>query len=159
MIKILKEKSLSRWWEASSKLNKVGEKVSFSDKIKNEKKVEAFRKELFAALEQIPDGKDIQPGWREKLIDQVKTMESSLSHYNTSLIDFFIDSGYGEVTNDFVNAVKDFDPKMSILDTFQAIRNVWIMNSIQILYGMEGQLTPTCRSRGLEKKFFEALVD
>ena len=23
----------------------------------------------------------------------------------------------------------------------------------------EGQLTPTCRSRGLEKKFFEVLVD
>ena len=141
MIKALMEQSLNRWWGASSKQQKSSEKVSFVDKVKNEKQVETFRKELFDTLEQIPEGKEVQPEWREKVIDQVKTMESNLSHYNTSLIDFFIDSGYGEVTNDFVNAVKNFDSKMSVLDIFQAIRNVWIMNSIQILYGMEVKLT------------------
>ena len=32
---------------------------------------------------------------------------------------------------------------MEVYDIFQAIRNVWIMNSIQILYNMEVKLTPS----------------
>jgi hypothetical protein len=141
MINTLKERSLSRWWEASSNLTKVIDKVSFSDKIKNEKKMEAFRKQLFSSLEQIPEGEESQPEWKEKVINQIKTMESNLSYYSISIIDFFIDRGYGKVTDDFIKMVKEFDPYMNVYDIFQAIRNVWIMNSIQILYGMEVELT------------------
>ncbi|NLC45026.1 MAG: hypothetical protein GX783_12205 [Clostridiales bacterium] len=61
MIKPLMEQSISRWWKASSILNKTSEKVSFVDKIKNEKIVEVFRKDLFETLEQIPEDKQFQP--------------------------------------------------------------------------------------------------
>lgn len=143
MIRDLKETALEKWWNTSSELHKTGNSISLVDKIKNEKRIDSFRERLFNTLKQIPEDEEIQPIWANSIISLVKEMESSLSHYDISLLDFFIESGYGDVTDGFIKAVKQFDSKTDVMDIFQAIRNVWIMNSIQILYDMEVKLTPS----------------
>lgn len=139
----LKDRYLSIWWETSAELHKTGEEVSFVEKLRNERKVERFRKKLFATLKQITEEDVNKENWRKQVITQIKEMESNLSNYSISIIDFFIESGYGNITEEFIKEVKEFDPKMEIYDIFQAIRNVWIMNSIQILFNMDVRLTPS----------------
>lgn len=143
MIKRLIDGCLSKWWGTSSTLPKIGDKVPYLDKIKNERKIEGFRKELFKVLELVPENEKEEEALKNKLFSQIKLMESELSNYEDSLIDFFIENGYPKVTEDFIDRVKKFDPEMDVYDIFQAIRNVWIMNSIQILYDMEVKLTPS----------------
>lgn len=143
MIKGLTHKHLSIWWETSAILHMKNEKVSFLDKLRNEKKIENFRKQLFKTLKQVPKSKDEEEYLRKDIFNQIKAMELNISNYEESIIDFFIESGYANITEEFIDAVKEFDPKMGVYDIFQAIRNVWIMNSIQILYSMEVQLTPS----------------
>ena len=143
MIKSLTDKHLSIWWETSAILHMKNEKVSFLDKLRNEKKIENFRKQLFKTLKQVPKSKDEEEYLRKDIFSQIKAMELNISNYEESIIDFFIESGYANITEEFIDAVKEFDPKMGVYDIFQAIRNVWIMNSIQILYSMEVQLTPS----------------
>lgn len=143
MIKSLTEKCLSIWWNISSDLPTIGEKVSYLDKIKNERKIEKFRKELFHKLKVIPKDEKEEEVFRSELFKQIKSMEGELSNYEYSIIDFFVENGYPKITEDFIDKVKEFDPGMDVYDIFQAIRNVWIMNSIQILYNMEVKLTPS----------------
>ena len=143
MIKNLRGKCLSIWWGIDSNLPKIGNKVSLMDKIKNEMKMEEFRKDLFKRLKLVPESQEEEEILKNELFIQIKSIESEISNYQDSIIDFFIENGYPKVTEDFIDKVKKFDPEMGVYDIFQAIRNVWIMNSIQILYDMEVKLTPS----------------
>ena len=138
----IKAEYISLWYNTDSKFNLKGNKTSLREKIQNEKKIESFRKDLFKKLKHIPSEGE-EERFKNEIISEIKDFESNLSPYNNSLIDFFIDNGYGQVTEDFINVAEEFDPNIDVMDIFQAIRNVWIMNSIQILYGMEVKLTPS----------------
>lgn len=143
MVKNLKENALSIWWRASSTLHEEGVEVSLAEKLKNERKIEASRKQISKILNQKPAGKDEEKIWLEKLISQVKEIEPTLSHYDFSMVDFFINIGYLNSTNDFINRAKQFDSKINETNIFQAMRNVWIMNSIQILFDLQVEITPS----------------
>jgi hypothetical protein len=143
VIKELTDKYLSIWWETKPELHMPTEKISFAEKIKNEKKIELFRKELFRTLKKIPKNENEEEDLRKEVFELIKEMEIQISNYEESIIDFFIDNGYGNITREFIDEVKKFDSQMEVYDIFQAIRNVWIMNSIQILYNMEVKLTPS----------------
>lgn len=139
----LKNNSLSLWWKADIQLSKFKKKISFSDKLSNEMKVEKFRKKLFKLLHEVPVNENEQENWRDKVLSFIKGFESSITGHEESIIDFFMGKGYPKATEEFIHEVKGFDPTMNVYDIFQAIRNVWIMNSIQILFDMKVELTPS----------------
>lgn len=85
--------------------------------------------------------KEAQKIWLEQVISQVKEIEANISRYDFSVVDFFIELGYLDATNDFINRAKEFDPQMREYNIFQAMRNVWIMNSIQILFHIQVKIT------------------
>ena len=159
MIKSLTDKYLSIWWETSAILHMKNEKVSFLDKLRNEKRIENFRKQLFKTLKQVPKSKDEEEYLRKDIFSQIKAMELNISNYEESIIDFFIESGYANITEAFIDEVKAFDPKMGVYDIFQAIRNVWIMNSIQILFDMEVKLTPSIFSYSMLYPYSDNYLD
>lgn len=143
VIKSLTDKYLSIWWNTTVDLKKTNPKVSYMDKLKNERQIERFRKELFKILKKIPSDKIEEESWINQVFDHIRLFESSISNYGESIINFFIESGYPKITERFIDEVNQFDPEMDVYDIFQAIRNVWIMNSIQILYDVEVRLTPS----------------
>ena len=82
-----------------------------------------------------------------------------------------IDSGI-KVVDSFVNKslpIQSIGASVNSLQIYTEIGSyIWVLGIIALLaYSLvsvlilkrQRQLTPTCRSRGLEKKFFEALVD
>lgn len=159
MIKSLTDKYLSIWWETSAILHMKNEKVSFLDKLRNEKRIENFRKQLFKTLKQVPKSKEEEEYLRKDIFRQIRAMELNISNYEESIIDFFIESGYANITEEFIDAVKEFDPKMGVYDIFQAIRNVWIMNSIQVLFDMEVKLTPSIFSYSMLYPYSDNYLD
>ncbi|MGF7058511.1 hypothetical protein [Brassicibacter mesophilus] len=143
LVQNLKFKYLSLWWETECSCPKINRKISFFDKLKNERKVEVFRKKLFKLLNEVTVDEEQKSIWRDKILELIKEFESNISGYEESLIDFFIDKGYSEITEAFIDEAKKFDSSIEVYDIFQAIRNVWIMNSIQIFYDMRAELTPS----------------
>ena len=159
MIKDLTAKYLEIWWETSPILHMKSEKVSFLDKLRNEKGIENFRKQLFNTLKKIPKSENEEEDLRKEIFKQIKAIELNMSNYEESIIDFFIESGYANITEKFIDKVKAFDPKMGVYDIFQAIRNVWIMNSIQILFDMEVKLTPSIFSYSMLYPYSDNYLD
>ncbi len=51
------------------------------------------------------------------------------------------EEGYYEMTLAFMERAKDLDDSFSFDDIFQALRNVWVMISLQIYYDMQVELT------------------
>ena len=125
-MRTLKSQYMALWYSTGSEFDLKRDKISLEEKIEYEKKIESFRKNLLKKSKYIPS-KDEEENFKNEIILEIKNFESSLSPYKNSLIDFFIDNGYGQVTEDFIEAAEKFDPNMDVMDIFQAIRNVWII--------------------------------
>ncbi|MGA2586927.1 MAG: hypothetical protein ABSF88_07900 [Candidatus Aminicenantales bacterium] len=53
-----------------------------------------------------------------------------------------IGGGFERSAAEFFRMAKQFDPGMNAEDIFQALRNVWVMNGLQSLLGIQVHLTP-----------------
>lgn len=140
MFQQLTEASLNKWLQTSNAFVLKKESVALEEKQRNETAIDTFRMKLSATVKQIPNRFVNRKKWQKKIFIHLRELEATVP-LASSKLKYFLDYGYGTVTTDFIQQVRDFDPKMDIYDTFQAIRNVWIMNSIQILFEMEVKLT------------------
>lgn len=158
-IEELKNQSLEIWWNSKTELPAFLSTINPSDKKSNEKKVEEFRKRLLIQLDRLPVDKGKNEKWSEEIVKLIKDLEVSIAGYENSCIEFFSRKGYSEVTEDFLKEVKEFDNGIEVVDIFQAIRNVWIMNSIQILYDKDVKLTSSIFSYSMLYPYTDNYLD
>ncbi|MDP2114704.1 MAG: hypothetical protein Q8K69_11670, partial [Bacteroidota bacterium] len=64
-----------------------------------------------------------------------------------------------EVTRQFVRKAKRFDPTLTFHDIFQACRNMWIMNGLQIVLGLPVRQTPSMFAYSLLYPYTDNLID
>ncbi|KAB3531317.1 hypothetical protein F8154_12920 [Alkaliphilus pronyensis] len=143
LVSKLKEEYLSIWWQTSTDIPNLGKVISNRDKKRNKIKIEAFRKELLKILKEMPNEEEKLKIWSHQVTTLINQLELNIIGYENRTLDFFADKGYSRVTDLFIKEVKAFDSELSTKDMFQAIRNVWITNSIQILFGINVELTPS----------------
>lgn len=75
-------------------------------------------------------------------LEEVKVLMVRLLHkldkqkllFDEPFLTFFIEKGYMTVAEEFVQRVRKEDGQLSNEEIFQALRNVWIMNSLQIFW-------------------------
>ena len=74
--------------------------------------------------------------------DVIKTVVgSSLLSHDGLNADYFNESE--KVTRQFMKDAKIFDPSLSQSDVHQALRNLWVFNSLQMIVGKKIELTPS----------------
>lgn len=64
-----------------------------------------------------------------------------------------------DATRKFVRQARAFDPGLTFHDIFQACRNMWIMNGLQIIMGIPVQLTPSIFAYSLLYPYTDNLID
>lgn len=67
--------------------------------------------------------------------DLLKKLDQQQLLFDEPFLTFFMDQGYMTVAEDFIIRVRKEDPELKNEEIFQALRNVWIMNSLQIYWG------------------------
>jgi len=50
---------------------------------------------------------------------------------------------FSEAGDEFVRQARTFDPELTVEDIFQALRNLWIINSMQVGFGVPVRVTPS----------------
>lgn len=63
------------------------------------------------------------------------------------------------ITRKFVQQARSFDPGLSFHDIFQACRNMWIMNGLQLIMGIPVQLTPSVFAYSMLYPYTDNLID
>jgi hypothetical protein len=76
-------------------------------------------------------------------------LETQLRHFISHCLEYpepcqrvLLSGAFRRVTRDFVRQARSFDPHLGTAELFQALRNVWIANSLQILLRRPVRLTP-----------------
>jgi len=63
------------------------------------------------------------------------------------------------ITRSFVRQAKAFDAELSFNDIFQACRNMWIMNGLQLIMGIPMQVTPSIFAYSMLYPYTDNLID
>lgn len=140
----IKTKYLDLWWNSKCDFPNIVY-LSTKDRLINERNGTKFKEEILKELRQISDNKgmSVKDELKNKIYTLLNELKPKIKGYDISYIDYFINKGYSDITEAFIKEVKEFDSTIDTDDIFQAIRNVWIMNSIQILFGLDVKLTPS----------------
>lgn len=85
-------------------------------------------------------------------------LQSGLDFTDEQLEVMFSDK-LSEVTRQFVRQAREFDPALPFHDIFQACRNMWIMNGLQIVLDLPVKLTPSIFAYSLLYPYSDNLID
>lgn len=143
IVEELVSKYLSLWFNTVTDFPDLNKKYSFIEKITKEKELNIFTENLASLLENRPEDKLNQEKWKTSIMCLIRSFGKETLEFDDSLMDIIFTDGYTNVTNQFIKEARSFDSSINIFDIFQAIRNVWIMNSIQILLGMDVEFSPS----------------
>jgi len=69
------------------------------------------------------------------------------------------DARFVEATRRFIQAARDFDPELSLPSAYQALRNVWIMNSLQFDLGLAVEHTDAAFAYSMIYPYLDNLLD
>jgi hypothetical protein len=138
-----KNRHIKMWWDTSIAFPRLEEVFDKHMKKKNEKELDKYIKSGISDLRNLPKANEDRQTWREDLKNRSKDAGKYIFGLTDEYLQIFTENDFAKATKDFLNEVRNFDSKCAFEDIFQAIRNVWIMNSIQILLGRGVQLTPS----------------
>ena len=137
------EQFTSLWEQANIDFPFAGKGVSPFEKSNNEKSMIAFS----ASLKKEINIKGIDKEAKNRLVQQVNSntgvfFKNALK-YSDNEIAIISKTGFLEGTKKFMTMARRFDPRVKIEDVFQASRNLWIVNSLQIMLGEKVEVTPS----------------
>lgn len=124
----------TRLWNISSvSFPNLGEEISLDEKIRREDEVEQFSKSARKDM----DIKEMNGSAKKKMSLQFKqTMTvffKNIFNYEQDELSILSGRGFTSATKEFMTMARRFDPSIKMEDIFQASRNLWIINSLQLL--------------------------
>lgn len=131
------------WWSINIEFPTLPQETNYWHKKDQEKETDKFINKFFKEIEQFPTEERERKKLKQSvqvIIDSFTNKSDLISHKDKEILfkdDLIL------VTESFIDEVKNFNPDIKNEDIGQAIRNVWIMNLIQLLLCKKPQLTPS----------------
>jgi hypothetical protein len=138
----LRSKYVEMFLNSSPEFPRFTRRFSLDEQIKTETELQKFIDESTEKLEK-RESRSGRGAEIEKLKASVKafvakSMRSEDSEWDTDFLDDF-----SRVGDEFVREARGFDSRLNLEDIHQALRNVWIISSLQVFLGKEVALTPS----------------
>lgn len=128
-VETLKQQYLQIWQETSASLPQFYQNYCPKEQQELENEMSNYLHEMLLKIEQT------NPDERENELDSIFLKSSYIKKFATfsddSLDESYLD-GFKHSTKIFLEKSKRFDPTLKAENIYQALRNVWIMNSLQI---------------------------
>lgn len=134
LIKQLIEEGLAEWQGSAQYDSFAKWFVSNQQRDEYENKLAAFIVKLNRFMEQLPKQSASKRLWKQKALTEItKMMQSGDSHFFSGLNETER-TLFQDMTISFLRDVRSFDPELSLQDTMQALRNIWILAILQCLF-------------------------
>ena len=133
----LKEKYRYLWCKTESKLPEFEKSYTSKKQIEIEAETTKFLDKLAEKHKQQSNNKSHQKISFQEITEQEEQDVEKFCHFAGLYMDKQFADGFRRATKSFVEKVKQFDPDLKPENIYQAMRNVWIMNSLQVLMNLE----------------------
>jgi len=147
------------WEESTSDFPFIAQKFSYKEKQIREKILDQY----IQTIKAVRNGKLNRKKFTEEdehlfFANTRNFLRDGLDFTEVQLQVMFSDELTG-VTRQFVRQARKFDSSLSFHDIFQACRNMWIMNGLQIVLGLPVKLTPSIFAYSLLYPYTDNLID
>lgn len=170
-IEILLDHSINEYLNCDNFKFNYLKKVSFIKKLWNERQIKKLTSKLIDDLEPYKSMFQEDSNFEEFLYslekEEVKSIVTDFMLkidkrkllFDKPFLKFFIDQGYINVAEEFIKAAKKKDSQLKPEEIFQALRNVWIMNSLQIFGGLTLEMTPSVYAYSMLYPYTDNFLD
>ena len=146
------------WRESAHTLPDLGDTIGFWDKRKREKHFKKFMQQAGAMSKQHHQFLK-QPGLQDQIFNHVHHFLTNAVGMSAEQLDLLMSEEFKNSTKEFVAMARKFDASLSPADLFQACRNVWIMNGLQLLLGLKVEFTPAICAYSLLYPYTDNYLD
>ncbi|GAA0352075.1 hypothetical protein GCM10008932_01330 [Alkalibacterium iburiense] len=96
---------------------------------------------------------------KELIYNALKLIDEKQLLFDRPFLTYFMSQGYMDVAEAFIQRVNSEDPELKNEEVFQALRNIWIMNSLQLLWDQKITLTSPMYAYSLLYPYTDNLLD
>jgi hypothetical protein len=158
-ITVLLRQAMDAWWKADSCLPRQGRVFTTAQQKTNEG---CLSERLDDLLEDYGSIQKKGPYGREafdRLIDQAGELAQVIYGLDRQQVDVVRSSGLLETTFEFVQQARRYDPSLDSSSIYQAARNVWSMNFVQLLLDQPVEVTPAVFAYSLLYPYTDNYLD
>lgn len=140
-------------------------------KLWNERRLKKLINKLLDDIEpylpEIKEHRDAPSELSASTLNALKVLVTGTMHaidaeyllFERPFLTHFIDQGYLDVAEAFIFKASKEDGQLSHEEVFQALRNVWIMNSLQLCWNLPLELTPPIYAYSMLYPYTDNLLD
>jgi hypothetical protein len=136
------EKYTALWRSASTETPDLGERKSGRRQRSIQRATDRLVDDTEADLLAWPSDRTRMAAAAELLRRRIRAFGADSLGLPPSQCAVIFSDAYLDATADFARRARAFDPALAIHDLFQAMRNVWIMNLLQLFLGREPSVEP-----------------
>ncbi|HVQ14324.1 MAG TPA: hypothetical protein VMS40_12070, partial [Vicinamibacterales bacterium] len=138
----LRDACLDAWQTTRTELPRLGAEITRWRQWRNARATSRLIDEISLRIDQHPEQTSEQQAWREKLRATLQDFGERRFGWPDGYRRLLFGDAFYESSVTFARQARAFDPSLRLDDLWQAMRNVWIGNNLQMLFGLPVRLTP-----------------
>lgn len=154
-----KAKYLSLWRGTSAEQPELGERFQPAEQERNERVTDQLVQYVEEQVNKYPDSPEDQEVWRSKLRERVKHFGRDCFRFPDHYLDILLSDAYLRVTSTFAREAEAFNKKLELEALSQAMRNVWVMNCLQMFLGKGISLSPSIFAYSMLYPYTDNVLD
>jgi hypothetical protein len=138
----LRDACIADWRATPSALPRLGSPATSWQKWRNGRATRRLIDDIARRVDAYPEHAADRRAWRESLRTRLQDFGEARFHWPSGYRRLLFGDAFYEASVDFARRAREFDPALSLDDLWQALRNVWIGNSLQMLLARAVTLSP-----------------
>jgi len=159
MIQNYTEQYAEIWERCSIQMPEFSKAYSKDDKLRREKSLDQFLSAIKAFRKDRIRGNSFTNADQQLFLGNTRGFLRNGLDFTDSQLELMFSDKMIEVTRSFVRQAKAFDSDLAFNDIFQACRNMWIMNGLQLIMGIPMQVTPSIFAYSMLYPYTDNLID
>jgi hypothetical protein len=131
----LRAACLDAWRSAQSEMPRLGPGITRWRQWRNARATRRLIDEIALRVDNHPEQTSEQPAWREELRATIQDFGERRFGWPDGYRRLIFGDAFYQSSVAFARQARAFDPSLRLDDLWQAMRNVWIGNNLQMLFG------------------------
>ena len=159
MIQNYTEQYAELWEKCSIQMPEFSNVYLKEDKRSKEKSLDQFLEAIKAFRKDRIRGKSFTDDDQQLFLSNIRGFLCNGLDFTAGQLELMFSDEMLEITRTFVRQAKAFDPDLTFNDIFQACRNMWIMNGLQLIMGIPMRVTPSIFAYSMLYPYTDNLID
>jgi hypothetical protein len=146
------------WHNCSVRIPSFAKRYPEKQKLRQEEKLDRFIKMIQSLHNKSYSVKKVKFD-EEKFFRNTRIFFADGFDFEESELDLMFSDAWIGVTKSFVRQAREFDSELQFSEKYQACRNVWIMNGLQLILSLPVRLTPSIFAYSMLYPYTDNLMD